>query len=58
MNTKIKIRVQKGKGNKVMNAFDLGNGIVKAKVFSFKKFRFMNMYFFTDGILKSAEVIK
>ncbi len=57
MNTKIKIRVKKGKSNKVINALDLGNGVVKAKSFSFKKFRFMDMYFFTDGVLKSAEVV-
>ena len=58
MNTKIKIRVQKGKGNKVINALDLGNGMVKTKFFSFRKFRYMDMYFFTDGVLKSAEVAK
>ena len=40
-----------------MKSLDLGNGVVKAKSFSFKKFRFMDMYFFTDGVLKSAEVV-
>ncbi len=49
----IKIRVQKGKKTKVLNAIEVSQGLAKNTSFSFRKLRFID----TDGFMKSAEIV-
>lgn len=53
----IQIRVQNGKKTKVLNAIEVSQGLAKRKSFSLKRLRFIETYFFTEGILKSADIV-
>lgn len=53
MNTKVNIKI----GNKTMKAVQINNEMVKTKRFSFLKMRFIETYYFLNGVLKTAEIV-